>query len=216
MKTKYIILSFSLAALTTTGFAQLNSIKERLFSRNNDQLVFVNADFGAGSSRMESWMHDFQGWTNERFSHAIYKDPVVTNTFYLDKVEVIYEEELFMEDFMAAPFKNVFVEEAIALEPWMSTPFETGLAEETLSQEPWMAVPFGKELTQEIMPLESWMVTPFENGLVEKVVLLESWMGIPFENGLTEALVYLETWMTTPFGAEEDIEIEAWMATPWF
>jgi len=66
--------------------------------------------------------------------------------------EIIYEQEMDMENWMIEPFESSF-ENDLAMEEWMSEPFE---------------VYFESKLS-----LESWMLTPFES--TENVVV-EQWM----------------------------------------
>lgn len=197
MKTKYIIFSIVLVALTTTSFAQLSSIKERLVNRKHHHVEIRHADYSTGNGSVERWMHGIQDWANERFTRDIYEGPVITRTICSDQVEIIYDQELNLENWMETPFESIFTEEALLMENWMAAPFENSLAEQTLSLEGWMAAPFDKGLPEEILTLESWMSVPFENNLVDEVMTLEEWMKAPFESGLAEELLQLESWMTS-------------------
>ena len=195
MKTTKIILSIALVALTATSFGQLSSIKDRIFSKRNTEVAYYTADYKAESSRIENWMGDLRSWASDKISRDAYEAPEVYRTIIIEQADVVYEEELGLENWMSAPFESSVAEDELFLESWMSTPFECDVCDAELG-------------------LESWMTTPFEIGLAEEALFLESWMTTPFETGLAEEPLYLESWMTTPFETDA-IEMEDWMVTAW-
>ena len=62
--------------------------------------------------------------------------------------EIVYEQELDMENWMSVPFEASVENEALSLESWMTTPFEASVENEVLSLESWMTTPF--ETTEDI------------------------------------------------------------------
>ncbi len=138
MKTTKLFLSIALVALTVTSFSQL-SLKDRLFSRSNNEVAYFTADYKPESSKIENWMVDIRDWANSKVSRDTYVAPVVSCTYMMDQVEIIYEDE-------------------IGLESWMTVPFETGLEDEELNLESWMTAPF--EAAEEIK-IEEWMTAAF-------------------------------------------------------
>jgi len=64
--------------------------------------------------------------------------------------------------------------------------------------------------------MERWMIVPFESSYVEEELYLESWMIAPFESVIIDEELSVESWMTVPFGADQETEIEDWMASIWF
>ena len=157
MKTKNLILGIALVALTATSFGQRSSIKERLFNKQNNQVEYSTADYSMNeTSRIESWMHDVRSWASNRISRDTYKTPAVSQTIFVERIEVIYEDELHLESWMATPFESSIAEEEINLESWMATPFESSIAEEEITIESWMTTPF--EAAQDI-EVEAWMTS---------------------------------------------------------
>jgi len=65
------------------------------------------------------------------------------------------------------------------------------------------------------MGIEAWMTKPFESNVYEEELQLEQWMISPFDCIYYEEDPPIEKWMTRPFESGEEIEIEAWMTTPW-
>lgn len=137
MKATKIILSIALVALATTSFGQLSSIKEKLFNKQSNEVKYITADYKSNANgRIESWMHDLRSWSSDRASGDTYVAPVVIHTINIECADVVFEEELFLESWMAAPFENNLMDEALSLEAWMTTPFE---AAEEIEMEHWMA-----------------------------------------------------------------------------
>ena len=174
MKTTKLILSIALVALTTTSFGQLSSIKERLFNKQNNKVEYITAEYSNNeSSRIETWMHDLHSWASNRASRTSFEAPVVTRAIFIEHVEVIYEEELGLENWMATPFECCVGDEVLSLESWMTTPFKSEFAEEELCMETWMVAPFESTIVDEELILESWMTAPFE---IAEVIEVEEWM----------------------------------------
>jgi hypothetical protein len=192
MKTTKIITSILLVALATSAFGQLGSIKERLFPKKSAQVQFHTVDFNTGTGRIEGWLSDINNRMSDRNPESLYETPVVYRTIYARQAEVIFENEIGMEHWMAIPFENSLAEEEVTLEEWMADPFESATVEEEVQ-------------------IESWMTTPFFETISEEEVKLESWMTIPFEAGSLEPAMELEAWMTIPFEAEEALRVEGWM-----
>ena len=64
--------------------------------------------------------------------------------------------------------------------------------------------------------IEHWMIVPFESSYVEEELYLESWMIAPFESVTIDEDLTVESWMMVPFEADQETEIEDWMASVWF
>ena len=157
MKTKNLILSIALVALTATSFGQRSSIRERLFNKSNNQVEFITADYNSDeSSRIENWMHDLRSWASNKNSRDTYSAPVVTRTIFVEQADVVYEEQLGIESWMTTPFECAVAEEELGIESWMTAPFESNLTEEDLYLESWMTVPFE---SLEDIEIEDWMAT---------------------------------------------------------
>ncbi|MEN8226529.1 MAG: hypothetical protein ABFS38_00135 [Bacteroidota bacterium] len=163
MKTTKLILSIALVALATTSFGQLSSNKERSFNKQNHKVKYLTTDYcSKESSRIESWMHDLRSWSNNRAYRNTYIAPVVTRTIRIEQADVLYEEDLGLENWMTTPFEccvndeSGFAEEELSMEIWMITPFESSNFEEELILESWMTTPF---LGTEAMEVEEWMTT---------------------------------------------------------
>jgi hypothetical protein len=56
--------------------------------------------------------------------------------------------------------ENIVFENELVMECWMASPFEATESEPVL--EDWMSSPFGLGAELEALTLESWMTTPFE------------------------------------------------------
>ena len=63
---------------------------------------------------------------------------------------------------------------------------------------------------------EHWMIVPFETSYVEEELSLESWMITPFESINIDEDLSVESWMMVPFEADQETEVEDWMAAVWF
>ena len=63
---------------------------------------------------------------------------------------------------------------------------------------------------------ENWMIVPFETSYVEEELYLESWMIAPFESVVIDKDLTVESWMITAFEADQETEVEDWMASVWF
>ncbi len=87
--------------------------------------------------------------------------------------EMIVEQELVMENWMAVPFGNSDLESDLDLEHWMAVPFEIGDENKDLCLENWMSVPFVANSIENDLCLENWMMIPFETTRDNKA---ESWM----------------------------------------
>jgi len=112
------ILTFSIALLTLSAitFAQPSSRKERLSNKQAKQPVYMVADYSPNeSSRLESWMHDLSSWANKKSSKDTYEVPVVTESYFVENADVVYEGDF-------------------STESWMTTSFECGPAEEAISE----------------------------------------------------------------------------------
>ena len=77
-------------------------------------------------------------------------------------------------------------------------------------------VHYSADLKSEIGGIEFWMVLPFVNTLDEGEIYLESWMIAPFESVIIDQKLTIESWMTVPFDANQETEVEDWMASAWF
>jgi hypothetical protein len=88
--------------------------------------------------------------------------------------------------------------------------------ENLLSMRNYEVVHYTADFKSEISGIEFWMAVPFENRLIEEELYLESWMVDPFVNERIDEELTIESWMTVPFEANQDTEIEDWMASAWF
>ncbi len=138
--TKNLILSLALIALTASSFGQLSSIKERLFHKQPNKVEYITAEYNTSESRrIENWMYDLRSWSSNRESSDAYVAPVVSSTFTVENIDVVYEEELRLENWMTNSFDCFVSEEDLTIEAWMTTPFE---AAEEIEMEDWMVDTF--------------------------------------------------------------------------
>ncbi|MEN8226528.1 MAG: hypothetical protein ABFS38_00130 [Bacteroidota bacterium] len=137
MKTTKLVLSITLVALATAAIGQRTFVLERLFPDRDHQEVILTSENQTECSRVEFWIHNLQGKSSKKVTWDVYETPTVTQTFFVEQVEVIYEEE-------------------VGLESWMSSPFESSFAEEDIILESWMTIPFNEP---EVMEIEEWMTT---------------------------------------------------------
>ena len=108
MKTTKILIAAILVLLTASTFAQM--------SEGN----YLTANFSTEMNHVEALAYNIR----EHFVHST-----------ADEVDVIFEDESYIEDWMSTPFEDEIFEENLYLELWMSTPFET---EENIEVEEWM------------------------------------------------------------------------------
>ena len=133
---KKITFSIALLTLVVITFAQPSSRKERLFNKQDNQVVYTVADYSLNeSSRVESWMHDLSKWANKRSSKDAYEVPVVTESYFVESADVVYEGDFAIESWMTTSFECGPAEEALNLESWMTEPFE---AADHIEVEEWM------------------------------------------------------------------------------
>ncbi len=155
MKTsKNIILSIALVALTATSFGQLSVMKDKLFNKQKNEVEYMTTEYGNKNSRIENWMHDLRSWSSHKASRDFYTAPVVSSSFIIENTEVIYEDEIGLENWMANTFEWSIADEELCLEAWMITPFESNDLDESLEIENWMTAPFE---ASEAIEMESWM-----------------------------------------------------------
>ena len=76
-------------------------------------------------------------------------------------------------------------------------------------------VHYNTDFKSEISGIEFWMVLPFVNNLDEEELYLETWMIAPFESVSIDHDLTVESWMTIPFDADQETEVEDWMASAW-
>jgi len=96
-------------------------------------------------------------------------------SFYVNNLEVSYENELLAESWMTEPFSNE-MEAAENVESWMTEPFSNEL-EAAEGIEPWMTQVLFEEEESDV-EVESWMTVPvyaFAEGAIE----FEDWMTTP-------------------------------------
>jgi hypothetical protein len=149
MKNARIIISIALVALATTSFAQPSNLKDKLFHNKTDIHPVVYTSETAG---LRDWKSDLQ----DRLDHGhlrISGSPSVDRTFFFSQVEVIYENESGLEDWMSKPFESTTYQEDLSIEPWMAKPFYSLTERDDLKLESWMAVPFECGT-----PEEKWIV----------------------------------------------------------
>ena len=101
MKIKNLILSIILVTLTATSFGQRSSIRERLFNTHNNHIEYITTEYSSiENSRIENWIHDIPGWVINRASRNSYVTPTVTESFFIEQVDLVYEEQLGIESFI--------------------------------------------------------------------------------------------------------------------
>jgi hypothetical protein len=176
MKQLKLTITIGLVALATAALAQKTTFKERIFPSINQEVVFVNTDYGSENSRMEMFADHVRNWFSLRGHQNYYDMPEAAMTFYFNHAEVIYELEPFVESWMYLPFENENSEEVLEFEPWMSEAFENDLMDYGPPVEVWMTRPFDRALSEEMIPFETWMAEPFENDLSEETLIIEDWM----------------------------------------
>ena len=195
------------------GAAKLfNSLRE---SKTGSVSLYINANYiPAADAEGDSFRFHTVQFLN-RDSEAIESDleigAEVLFSFYVNNLEVSYENELRAESWMTEPFSNE-LEASDAVESWMTEPFSNEL-EVSDAVELWMTEPFSNEL-EVSDAVELWMTEPFSNEL-EVSDAVELWMTEMLYEEL-EAGAEVESWMTIPVyaSAEGAIELEDWMSTP--
>lgn len=150
-----------MVAIAATACGQLTTVKEILFPGHKNEITYIYANNHEEMSRIESWMHDLSTWATRKGILNTSEMPVYSKTFYVDNLEVNYDESLNTEE-------------------WMTEPFETGVAEEPLQVEEWMAVPFESSNEEQNLVVEEWMTAPFTSSIGEKELEVEAWMTAPF------------------------------------
>ena len=131
MKTTKLIFSITLVALAAISFGQLLD--------QDDEVIFYTSNYNEDMGRMDHWIHNIPGRAYLLASSDEFDSPVVSRAYFVRDVEVSYNEEYFIED-------------------WMTTPFETALYEQDLWIESWMVEPFDVP-GDEVIQIESWMTT---------------------------------------------------------
>lgn len=197
MKTIKISLTIALIALATAAMGQRIPLKQRLFPHQNHEVTFRHADYRVEQNKLDTFIDRFRSWSGQMgYGYSVADAPRVKTRYYTSRVDVVYDLEPSVENWMTVPFEDNVAETGPAIEAWMTAPFDEGLEDELVS-------------------IESWMAVPFESALEEQTETLESWMTVPFENDLSEETLGIESWMTSPFVIEEPMEIESWMADSW-
>ncbi|HDR68187.1 MAG TPA: hypothetical protein ENN61_03970 [Bacteroidaceae bacterium] len=142
---KIIGLSFVLFAISASTFGQIKNFRENMINIIKDR--FLN-----------------KAETHDLFIPAVYYveaelaiAPSISRTIYTNSLEVVYEAELAVEDWMMASFETAF-EESVAVESWMTAPFEVAF-EESVAVESWMTAPFDI-INEEDLIVENWMAHP--------------------------------------------------------
>ena len=197
MKTIKIFFTIALIALATAAMGQRIPLKQRLFPNKDHEVVFRHADYRVEQNRLDTFIDRFRTWTGQMgYGYSLAHAPRVTATYHVNHVDVVYDLESSVENWMTVPFDCSVAETGPAIESWMGTSFESSLEEELES-------------------IENWMAVSFQTALDEQLTTLESWMTVPFENALPEESTGIESWMASPFVVEEPLEIESWMAASW-
>ena len=178
---RILAISIMLFAISAISFSQIRNFKEYWLNNLKDK-IFLTTE--ANNHFITVSYHEDAEWMDA---------PAITRTIIASSAEVLYEENLEVEDWMTSTFESS-LENAIEVESWMTTPFETAI-EENISVESWMSKPFEYSIESDVV-VEDWMTTPFEYTLDESVSV-ENWMTAPFEIGLEENIA-LENWMSAP------------------
>ena len=177
------------------GAAKLfNSLRE---SKTGSVSLYINANYiPAADAEGDSFRFHTVQFLN-RDSEAIESDleigAEVLFSFYVNNLEVSYENELRAESWMTEPFSNE-LEASDAVESWMTEPFSNEL-EVSDAVELWMTEPFSNEL-EAAEAIEPWMTEMLYEEL-EAGAEVESWMTIPVYAS-AEGAIELEDWMSTP------------------
>ncbi len=119
MKTKNLILTFALAALTTA----LSASEPTIGIQNRES-------YSEAELRMEPWMTEPFEYVNGE------QDMVMESWMNAPFGNNVAEDDLTVESWMTEPFENVNAESDLLLEQWMTIPFNT---DETIEIENWMA-----------------------------------------------------------------------------
>jgi hypothetical protein len=215
MKTAKWILGLGMITLASVTSGQFEELAGRILPRHSEVNTYFTADYNhIDNSRIEDWMNDLHSWASDRFARKM-EEPEVYMRIFSRNIEVAYEEESTLENWMASPFETGISENELIIESWMESPFESGTIENELSIESWMVSPFESGTIENELFIESWMVSPFESGTIENELFIESWMKAPFGTAREESLE-VESWMKAPFGPvrEESPEVESWMTSP--
>jgi hypothetical protein len=199
--------------LLIEGAARLfNSLRE---SKAESVSLYINANYiPSADAEGDSFRFNtaqFLDMDSEAIDLDLEIGAEILFSFYVNNLEVSYENELLAESWMTEPFSNE-MEAAETVESWMTEPFNNEMeAAETV--ESWMTEPFSNEM-EAAETVESWMAEPFSNEM-EAAETVESWMTEPFSNEL-EAAEAIEPWMTQVLFEEEesDVEVESWMTVP--
>jgi hypothetical protein len=219
---KVMVTMFILTMVAVAGYGQglliegaarlFNSLRE---SKAESVSLYINANYiPSADAEGDSFRFNtvqFLDLDSEAIDSDLEIGAEILFSFYVNNLEVSYENELLAESWMAEPFSNE-MEAAETVESWMTEPFSNEM-EAAEAVESWMTEPFSNEM-EAAEAVESWMVEPFSNEL-EAAEAIEPWMTqILFDE--EESAVEVESWMTIPVyaSAEGAIELENWMTTP--
>jgi hypothetical protein len=169
MRSKNFIASFLLIALTATAFGQISSFRDRVHPGKKQLSPFMTAEYSSRTSQFKAFLSDVFAVGRGDLNPDGTTEPVVLECYITDNVDISYQEEVNVENWMTEPFETG---ETLELESWMSQPFSW---DEALAMESWMSAPF---LNSEIVPVERWMTEPFNTG---EMIELEEWMATSWQ-----------------------------------
>lgn len=164
MRTKNLILSIILVALTANASGQFSEIRDRLFPNKSEKVEILTTEYSYENSLAKDLMNDLLSLRKNIITNDELAEPAVIESYTFNHVTINYDEQSGVESWMTEPFES---SEEVAFENWMGEPFETG---EEVAFEKWMAEPFENT---EVPVLENWMAEPFD---YSEGIEIEPWM----------------------------------------
>jgi len=166
-RTVFFVVLFALAAGTAYGQGLLAEGAVKAFNAliNNkpaENSLFIKTDLQF-ADRAEA--------TTTTFS------PVIVESFSVSNIEVSYEQNLRLEDWMKEPFRINNNLENNAVNPRLDSRINN--MEADLETEPWMTEPL--YIQEESVEVEDWMTAPLQNKAAtgEEELEVEEWMTRP-------------------------------------
>ena len=111
---KIVAMSIMLIAISTISFSQIGNFKDFLVSNVKEK--FFQAE-EINSTFMTVSYYEAAEWN---------ESPAISRTILVNSVDISYEENMEVEEWMTVPFESS-LEENITVENWMSSPFESSL-----------------------------------------------------------------------------------------
>ena len=121
------------------------------------QFQYINTAYAEEGSRFDNLVNNVLSRI-DRMERKGYREPLVYASYTLKQAEVVYEDKLALEAWMAVPFESSVAEDELIVEPWMTAPFQYSEPETDPLIENWMTLPFE---AAEHIEVESWMTAAF-------------------------------------------------------